>query len=201
MPRPITFDKERVLNQAMMRFWRHGYTATSMKQLEAATKLTPGSLYNSFGSKDGLFLAALDHYVDTVIGARVQHFLLPPYRVGDSDADAPLAGVEAFIEHCFSGSEEHQHLGCLVVNSATELGPHDQVAREKINRALAKVLRALAKALLRAQQAGDLDQAIDTKQRAQMLGLLLNGMLVQWRSATHTRWLPGAMTGVRQLLQ
>ena len=46
----------------MKAFWEHGYAATSITQLVDATHLQPGSLYAAFDSKQGLFLAVLDHY-------------------------------------------------------------------------------------------------------------------------------------------
>ncbi|WP_432648842.1 TetR family transcriptional regulator [Methylomarinum roseum] len=45
MARPIAFDRDHVLQQAIDVFWLRGYTATSIKNLVNATGLQPGSLY------------------------------------------------------------------------------------------------------------------------------------------------------------
>lgn len=197
MARPTTFDREQVLAQTMSCFWQHGYTATSMKHLEVATQLTPGSLYNSFGSKDGLFLESLDHYTKTIMGERIYRYLKP---AEGKFVDEPLLGIEEFISSGFYAQGNDLHLGCLLVNTSTELGPHHQVVRKKIHQTMMKVLTAVEHALVRSQQLGQLDESIDTKQRAQLLGLVFNGMLVQWRAADDSRWLNAAMGGVRQLL-
>ena len=198
MARPVSFKKEQVLSQSAMCFWQRGYNATSMKHLEVATGLTPGSLYNSFGSKDGLFLESLDYYVETVIGERIRRYLQPAEA---EFVDQPLLAIEEFIRTGFESGAEGLHLGCLVVNSSVELGPHDQAVRVKITAASKKVMSALEHALNRAQSLQLLDQSIDARQRAQTLGLLFNGMLVQWRTEKNNRWLAHAMGSVRELLQ
>lgn len=60
MARPREFDETMVLDAAAAVFRRHGYAATSIEQLVAATGVHRGSLYATFGSKRGLFLRALD---------------------------------------------------------------------------------------------------------------------------------------------
>ncbi len=200
MPRPKAFNRDYVLEQAMLCFWKNGFTATSMKHLEAATALTPGSLYNSFGSKDGLFLECLDFYVEGVIGQRIQRYLKPCEAEYAKD---PLRGVEEFIRTGFTNELEVKmgHLGCLVVNTSAELGPHDGTVRKQIQRAMSRVMAAIQYALSHAQKLGQLDASVDVKQRAQLLGLLFNGMLVQWRASTSNSWLDTAMSCVRESLK
>lgn len=60
--RTAEFDTEFVLRQAMAMFMLHGYAKTSMQKLTQATHLHPGSLYAAFGSKKGIFLAAIEQY-------------------------------------------------------------------------------------------------------------------------------------------
>ena len=57
--RPREFDAGAALDGAMRLFWRVGYEAASLPDLEAATGLARSSLYNAFGSKRDLYLKAL----------------------------------------------------------------------------------------------------------------------------------------------
>jgi TetR/AcrR family transcriptional regulator, transcriptional repressor for nem operon len=57
--RPRTFDEAVVVDAAARCFTELGYAATSVDDLVTATGLHRGSLYGAFGSKRGLFLAAL----------------------------------------------------------------------------------------------------------------------------------------------
>ena len=63
MVRSRSYDEDEVLARAMHAFRREGYAGISIPQLEAATGLSSGSIYNSFGDKRGIFFAAFEHYV------------------------------------------------------------------------------------------------------------------------------------------
>jgi AcrR family transcriptional regulator len=50
----------------MLVFWRKGFAATSMNDLCDAMGIRSPSLYAAFGSKEALYLEAMEHYVKTV---------------------------------------------------------------------------------------------------------------------------------------
>ena len=60
--RPLSFDRDAALEQAMLAFWRYGYESTSVVDLTAAMGVTAPSLYAAFGDKKRLFLAAVQRY-------------------------------------------------------------------------------------------------------------------------------------------
>ena len=64
MGRPRGFSEDEVLDAAAA-FVLGGYEGTSIDDLVKALNLHRGSLYQAFGSKHGLFLAALRHYIET----------------------------------------------------------------------------------------------------------------------------------------
>ena len=60
--RPLSFDRDAALRQAMLTFWRHGYETTSVPDLTAAMGINAPSLYAAFGDKKRLFLEAVRLY-------------------------------------------------------------------------------------------------------------------------------------------
>ena len=64
MPRPARHDRQQALDRAVDLFWERGYHATSMKHIEQALDMRPGSLYATFGSKEGLFSEVLNRYAE-----------------------------------------------------------------------------------------------------------------------------------------
>jgi TetR/AcrR family transcriptional regulator, transcriptional repressor for nem operon len=62
MARPTLHDKSETLGRAIHVFWRKGFSNTSIKDLEMALDMRPGSIYASFDSKAGLFTQALSVY-------------------------------------------------------------------------------------------------------------------------------------------
>src|SRR5260221_12275723 len=63
--RPREFDRDVALKAAMLVFWRKGFLATSMNELCDAMGVRSPSLYAAFGSKEALYLEAIEHYVQT----------------------------------------------------------------------------------------------------------------------------------------
>jgi AcrR family transcriptional regulator len=64
--RPREFDREAALQAAMLVFWRKGFLATSMNDLCEAMAIGSPSLYAAFGSKERLYLEAVDYYAKNV---------------------------------------------------------------------------------------------------------------------------------------
>lgn len=140
MARPRSFDHDRILASAMHCFRRLGYERASIKDLEKATGLTSGSLYNTFGSKDGLFAAALDHYIGTVIAARTSGFAGPA---------AGLADLEKLFLSLWE-MPQADGFGCLITNSAVEFGADAPAfATEKIAKGLETADRGIRSVLMR----------------------------------------------------
>jgi TetR/AcrR family transcriptional repressor of nem operon len=171
MARPRSFDTDAVLSAAMHCFRRQGYERVSIKDLEHATGLTSGSLYNSYGSKDGLFSAALEHYVETVVKGRIGAFAGPAATLSD-------------LEHLFLSIWEMPQadgFGCLVTNSAVEFGPGaPSFAADKVAEGLGVAAEGIRSVLVRAlgSEQGEME--------ASHLALVYHGVLVLSRSGTLT---------------
>jgi AcrR family transcriptional regulator len=86
--RPREFDRGMALEAAMLAFWRKGFAATSMNDLCDAMDVRSPSLYAAFGSKEALYLEAIQHYVE-IFG--------PPVWDGLAAGATARAGVENFL--------------------------------------------------------------------------------------------------------
>lgn len=71
--RPRQFDREKALRQAMLRFWLHGYDATSVRNLSGAMGISQPSLYSSFGSKAALYLEGISAFEGEVAFLDMSH--------------------------------------------------------------------------------------------------------------------------------
>jgi TetR/AcrR family transcriptional regulator, transcriptional repressor for nem operon len=122
VPRTIEFELEPTLGAVMNVFRSQGFSGTSIKNLEQATGLSSGSLYNSFGDKNAIFAAALSHYNRVVVAARIAEHLAecPPMQA--------LRGYFlSLLDEPGGGSS-----GCLLTNSAVEFGLGDSFAKEDL---------------------------------------------------------------------
>lgn len=125
MGRTQTFDTGEAVRAARAVFWAHGYEATALPDLERATGLSRSSIYHAFGSKRGLFGAAVASYLDEVIRPRLAPLTSAP--VAPEALDQYLGGLRAALQRAGSLPATS---GCLLVNTAgAPIGQDDEVAR------------------------------------------------------------------------
>jgi TetR/AcrR family transcriptional repressor of nem operon len=174
MARPREFDEEVVLDAAVQCFWSRGYEATSVKDLIGKTGITAASLYNAFGDKRALFHTALDHYVEASIGERIRRCeTLPPRKA-----------IAAFFDEILRRSLcDREHKGCMLVNSALEMAPHD-VEFQKI---IAGVLHRIEKFFLKCIKAGQANGVITRSMTAENLARHLLAVLMGVRVLARVR--------------
>ena len=128
--RPLSFDRDAALRQAMLTFWRYGYETTSVAELTAAMGVNAPSLYAAFGDKKHLFLEAMRLYAgDPEDMARAIHDSPTAY-----EAASKLMTVAAVT---YTG--ETTPKGCLLA-SATASG---SVASADVKEAVADVRRRI----------------------------------------------------------
>lgn len=123
MARPRSFCEQEVISAAMNAFWQHGYEATSMCDLESATGLKRISIYNAFGDKEGMFLAALDMYSEQ--GKAMLEETVP---------EAGLSGITMLFSRLVEEGtpESPNQCGCLMVNALLDVHKATPAVKERL---------------------------------------------------------------------
>jgi AcrR family transcriptional regulator len=142
MGRLQTFDSITVVQSARDVFWDRGYDGASLADLEAATGLNRSSLYHAFGSKRGLFDAAVADYRDTVIRPRLRGL-----QADGAGRRELLAYFDELREAVAKLPLNSPRRGCLLVNCATGLATHDEPAREVVEAYRTELAAALRHAI------------------------------------------------------
>ena len=107
--RPLGFDREAALREAMILFWRHGYEATSLNDLTSAMGIAPPSLYTAFGDKKQLFLAAVRLYTSGDVTSE---------SIIDEAPNAREAAEGLLRTSAIGFTGENTPAGCLLASSA-----------------------------------------------------------------------------------
>ncbi|WP_104130287.1 TetR/AcrR family transcriptional regulator [Cryobacterium sp. N21] len=142
MGRMQTFDSGVVVQAARNLFWDKGFDGASLAELEAATGVGRSSLYHAFGSKRGLFDAAVTDYLETVIRPR-----LAGLRAGPRDSSALLEYFAGLARATVTQAPDSAQTGCLLVNCAAGLAAHDEPTRAVVEGYRIELAEALRHAL------------------------------------------------------
>lgn len=160
MARPPKFDREKVLWKATVLFWERGYRSVSINDLVKATGLLPGSLYASFGNKEGLFLACLESYSEVADQMRAEF----------EKVSSPLACVRDFFREMVDQSTDVEgRRGCFLVNASLECDESETAIKDKVRSCMDRGEAWLKTQLDEAKTMGELRADTDTAQLAACL--------------------------------
>lgn len=166
--RSRSFDEAEVLAGAMHAFRRKGYFGVSIPELETATGLSAGSIYNSFKDKRGIFLAAFERYLQAVLDRRIAEFAGP---------ERQLSGLRQLFLSLLR-EPDGGTFGCLITNSAIEFGADRGIAESTFLKGFAILERLFHERLAAAKSSGGLRAGVNPKAEAAKLLALYQGTLV-----------------------
>ena len=157
-PNARPYDRDAALDAALRLFWAKGYHATSLKDLEAALTMKPGSIYAAFQSKEALFLAALERYFlrnRAGLAARL------------AAAPTPIAGLTDYLRALGRGElgEDPVH-ACMLVKTLLDATPNDPAIANAARHYLDLMRAEIAAAFERARTAGEIQDDADAERLA-----------------------------------
>ncbi len=138
MARPRGFEPDEALAAIKDEFWRRGYDATSLHDIEQATGLKKQSLYRLYGDKRGMYLKALEHYA--------AHEAAEAAALLNKDATA-RARFARFFGHVVEVAAAGDRRGCFFCNASIDQAPSDEQARKAAMRGMEAVRRSFEAAL------------------------------------------------------
>lgn len=177
MARPPQFDRSKVLEKATQLFWEHGYRGASVSDLVKATGLLPGSIYASFGNKEGVFIACLEHYRVKSEGLRAQF---------ESESSPLIVLRNFFFAIVEQASDGDDRRGCFLVNASLECGESETAIKSKVRDCMTQNEAWMREQLDAARQVGELSENTDTGRLAGCLTGAMFGFRVMSRAQEDT---------------
>ena len=175
--RPRKFDEDALLDHALQQFWCRGVRATTLSDVAKAAGMQRGSIYNAYGGKEQLFLAAYARYVRAYLTAVDKAMATETLR------GQLLGYCTASINNFTAGSPARgcpTTKGLMEVTEADDenLGPLAQAAlAETIDQVLRRVESAFEQGMERGEFSGDPQLA------AAQLVAVIRGLVVLERAA------------------
>lgn len=146
MARPIQYNPDKVLANAVQLFWQKGYESTSIQDVVDATGLKPGSLYNIYNNKEELFHRVLEsysnHYLDYVRNI---------FQQGDD----PLKNIETFLNQVVIVNITNEKTsGCLLIKTQLVISHKDKKIQHYIDNYFSQIELLLKEAITKAKNDG-----------------------------------------------
>ena len=165
--RPLSFDRDAALHQAMLLFWRHGYEATSLNDLTSALGVKPSSIYTAFGDKKHLFLEAVGRYLS---GPVTSESIISQAASGrDAARSLLLAAAQGF-----TGADTPA--GCLLASSAISCSSAASDVKEELA-AIRRVIEArLKEKIVASIDAGVMPASANAEALAGLTMAVIQGM-------------------------
>ncbi len=167
MGRPAKFDRRAAVERVMNEIWRHGFEACSVKAISETLGITRSSFYNAFGSREALFLEALELYFS----------LSPDKALAAMDNKTSILKVltNVFREVCRRRAADPEARGCMAVNCVAELVGVDDTLGPVLEKAILGSLDRLEHLLGQAAANGEIEDKGDLREKALALQNLLIG--------------------------
>jgi TetR/AcrR family transcriptional regulator, transcriptional repressor for nem operon len=190
MARTKAFDQTVVLDKAMHVFWAKGYEATSLQDLVDGMGINRQSLYDTFGDKHALYLAALERYAQTVGPVAIQPLIDIPDK-----PDAVRAAIRQALQNVVDEELcDGQGKGCLIANAALECAHRDSAVHKRVAAAASGTERVFRAALDLGKARGEFDASMDTLACARFLASTVSGLRVMSKTSGSRQALQDVLT-------
>lgn len=147
-----------VVDAAMQLFWEKGYEATTTQDLCERTGLGRGSLYNAYGSKHALYVAAVRRYAETLATTQLA-MLAEPGSVRARLRELMLGVIDTDLA-------DPVRRGCLALNAATEPSGRSQEVAGLVRRQFTDLEQAICHLITVGQSTGELSTSRPPRQLA-----------------------------------
>jgi len=149
-----------------------------MRNLQDVIDMRPGSIYAAFGSKEGLFKEALQHYKDSGLAT------LAKCR---EESVSPISALRLFMNKLIVDTQDGAPNSiCMLAKTVAELTSDNQELLNETIAAMNEVEKAFEALIIEAQSLGEVDPAKDSSRLASHVQIQISGL------RTYAKTHPGA---------
>lgn len=174
MARPKEFVEEEALDSAIEVFRQYGFEGTTADMLVSGMRIGRQSIYDTFGDKWRVYLAAVRRYVDTEAEAHSLALKTGPRAIN---------GIKGMIDRVIANATQ----GCLGVNSICEFGRTNPELSDIHDAAARRISAAMVVRIREAQRQGDLASEVDANDAARHLSASFAGIRIASRGGANQR--------------
>lgn len=154
MAKIAKYNREEIIKKATNLYWEKGFQGTSMRNLQDVIDMRPGSIYATFGSKEGLYKEALQYYSNS------GRLLLETFY---QKTHSPLGALKMFLKNALiTNADSAPSNMCMLSKTVSELTEENNELLLLAKHLLKDIESRFADMLVKAQECGELDKEKDT---------------------------------------
>jgi AcrR family transcriptional regulator len=163
---------QRLLDSALHLFVSKGYRSTNLEQIAGAAKLSKGTVFFYFGSKEAVLLELLKR-VESVV---VDEALETAARAGPNAADR----IVEFLHHQAKLGVTHRDEVLLLILMSLEFGGHEGAVSREIRRIYRRLYAFVEKVIRAGRAAGELRTDLSPREMASLIMANHDGTFLEW---------------------
>ncbi len=168
MAKTAKFNRDDVIEKATNLYWEKGFHATSMRNLQDVVDMRPGSIYATFGSKEGLFKEVLHKYTEIGVGQIAEC---------KASSSSSLEALKNFIILIVFESQKSAPSGmCMLAKTIAELTEENAELLAETKKMLTIMEGQFIILLEEAQQQDELSKDKDAVQLARFVQVQIMGL-------------------------
>lgn len=162
----------RLLDSALHLFVSKGYRSTNLEQIAGAAKLSKGTVFFYFGSKEAVLLELLKR-VEAIV---VDEALDTAAKAGPLAADR----IVAFLHHQADLGVTHRDEVLLLILMSLEFDGHEGAVSREIGRIYKRLYAFVEQAIREGQRSGELRADLDAREAAAIIMANHDGTFLEW---------------------
>jgi TetR/AcrR family transcriptional regulator, transcriptional repressor for nem operon len=171
-----------------------GYAGTSLSDLEKATGLTKGSIYNNFANKDEVALACFDYNLNMV------HTLIQSEMAkADSAREKLAAYIRVYNDPSYRNAFPQG--GCPILNTAIEADDTHPALRERAHAAVIDWKDTIERVIEQGIHAGEFKASVHAHEVAVTIVAMIEGGTMMARVAGKPALLKTVMRSVERAIE
>jgi len=186
--------KAHIIEKTASVFNKKGFIGTTLSDMEAATGLTKGSIYNNFANKDEVALAVFDYNLKKVNSLIQIEMDKHQSAKGKLLSYVKIYGTNVSDSPFTSG-------GCPILNTAVESDDTHPLLKKKASNAITTWLNKVANLIKKGIEQKEFRSSINSKETAALIVASIEGAIMISRVTGRPDYLKSIMNSIKKIIE
>lgn len=186
--------KAHIIEKTASVFNKKGFIGTTLSDMEAATGLTKGSIYNNFANKDEVALAVFDYNLK-----KVNNLIQIEMDKHDSAKEKLLSYVKIYGTNV--SDSPFTSGGCPILNTAVESDDTHPALKKKASNAITSWMNKVANLIEEGIKQKEFRSSVNSRDTAALIVASIEGAIMISRATGRPNYLKRIMNSIKKIIE